>query len=247
MTVDGSTERAPIESPAPLLTVLMPVYNERSTIEEILRRVLEVPISKELLIIDDASTDGTREYLQQRIDGSDPALRAVYREQNGGKGAAIRAGLPYVRGRYVVIQDGDLEYDPMDFLKLVRVMDEEGAPIVYGSRFIHGIPPMRWANRLINRLLAMMVRRLYGAAITDEATCYKAFRSEVLLGIPLTCRRFEFCPEVTAKALRSGYDIRETPITYRARTVKEGKKIRWTDGVAAIWTLIRYRWWRPSH
>ncbi len=236
----GSTTRAENG----LLTVLMPVYNERRSLETILKRVLASPVPKEVLIVDDGSTDGTTEYLRERVDGRLDGVRVIYLERNGGKGAAIRAGIPHIQGDFVVIQDGDLEYDPNDYAALVKPLADGSADIVYGTRFSKGFPPMRIANRMINKLLAAMVRVLYGAPITDEATCYKAFRSEVLKSIPLTCRRFEFCPEVTAKALRRGHGIMEVPISYRARTHSEGKKIRWTDGVVAIWTLLKYRFWK---
>ncbi len=226
-----------------MLTVLMPVYNELPTIGEVLRRVLDAPVEKEVLIIDDASTDGTTEYLREHVEAKCEGVRIHYLERNGGKGAAIRAGLPLVRGEYIVIQDGDLEYDPSDYAKLLEVL-RDGAPVVYGTRFAHGMPPMRLLNKIINRILAGLVRWLYGEPITDEATCYKAFRTDVLRSIPLECRRFEFCPEVTAKVLRRGMHIAEVPIRYTARSMKEGKKIRWTDGVIAVWTLIKYRWWR---
>lgn len=225
------------------LTVLMPVYNERATLKEVLARVLASPVPKEVLIVDDASTDGTRELLRDEVEGRHPEVRVVYLPRNGGKGAAIRAALGEARGDFVIIQDGDLEYDPADYEALLRPA-LEGAPVVYGTRFRHGFPPMRLPNRVVNVLLAWAVRLLYGAPLTDEATCYKLFRREVLLGLPLRCRGFEFCPEVTAKALRRGHRIVEVPIRYRFRTHAEGKKIRWTDGVVAFWTLLRYRFWR---
>jgi glycosyltransferase involved in cell wall biosynthesis len=224
-----------------LLTVLMPVYNEIASLGTILERVLSSPVRKEVLVVDDGSTDGTTRYLREHVDGRLPGVRVHYVAANAGKGAAIRAGIPHVRGEYTVIQDGDLEYDPTDYSRLVEVLRAGAADVVYGTRFARGYPPMRTANRWINKLLAWMVRVLYAAPITDEATCYKAFRTDVLRSIPLTCRRFEFCPEVTAKALRRGYRIVEVPITYSARTHQEGKKIRWTDGVVAIWTLLKYR------
>jgi dolichol-phosphate mannosyltransferase len=228
-----------------LLTVVMPVYNEAHTLREALQRVLAAPVRKEVVIIDDASTDGTREILRTEIDGVAPEVRVVYLERNGGKGAAIRAGLPHARGGCVIIQDADLEYDPRDYPAMMRPVREEGATVVYGTRFAHGTPRMRPANLLVNRLLAAMVRVLYGERISDEATCYKLFRRDVLQSVPLVCMRFEFCPEVTAKVLRSGHRIVEVPIRYEARTMAEGKKIRWTDGVSAIWTLLRYVFWRP--
>lgn len=225
------------------LTVLMPVYNERATLKEVLARVLASPVPKEVLIVDDASTDGTRELLRDEVEGRHPEVRVVYLSRNGGKGAAIRAALAEARGDFVIIQDGDLEYDPGDYEALLAPA-LKGAPVVYGTRFSHGFPPMRLPNRVVNVLLAWAVRLLYGSPLTDEATCYKLFRREVLLSLPLRCRGFEFCPEVTAKALRRGHPIVEVPIRYSSRTHAEGKKIRWTDGVVAFWTLLRYRFWR---
>jgi glycosyltransferase involved in cell wall biosynthesis len=227
-----------------VLTVLIPAYNEVATLRETLRRVLEVPVEKEVLIVDDASTDGTRELLMNEIEGRYPQVRVIYQEFNQGKGAAIRAGIPYIRGEYVIIQDADLEYDPADYPALLQPILEGKTSIVYGTRFLKQRPAMRLPNRIINWLLARMVNVLYGSPITDEATCYKLFRTETLRSLPLTCRRFEFCPEVTAKALRRGFQIVEVPIRYQARSMAEGKKIRWTDGVTAIWTLLRYRFWR---
>ncbi len=229
-----------------LLTVLMPVFNERSTLSAVLARVLAVPVLKEIVIVDDASTDGTTDLLRREVDGRYPNVRVIYRERNGGKGAAIRAGIPAIRGEFVVIQDGDLEYDPGDFEPLLETLRATGASAVYGSRFLGVQPKMRMPNRIINKILVGLVRALYGARLSDEATCYKLFRSELLRGLPLNCRRFEFCPEVTAKVLRSGLKIVETPIHYAARTHAQGKKIRWTDGVSAILTLFRYRFWRPT-
>ncbi len=227
------------------LTVLIPVYNERATLMATLERVLASPFVQEIIIIDDASTDGTRELLRSEIDGQYPCVRVVYGERIGGKSTALRAGLPLARGEYVVIQDADLEYDPADYEALLDATRAKGATVVYGSRFQHGYPRMRLPNLVMNVLLAWLVRGLYGARLTDEATCYKLFQREVLQGLPLNARRFEFCPEVTAKVLRSGHRIAEVPIRYTSRSHAEGKKIRWTDGVVAIWTLIRYRTWRP--
>lgn len=227
-----------------LLTVLIPAFNERDTILPAIRRVLESPVEKEVLVVDDASTDGTSEILRSQVEGRLPGVRVVFLQRNGGKGAAIRAAIPHIRGDWVVIQDADLEYDPAEFPRLLRPVLEEGAEIVYGSRFLQGRPRMRLPNRAINWLLARMVRLLYGAPLTDEATCYKLFRTSVLRSLPLACQRFEFCPEVTAKALRRGHRIVEVAISYEPRTIAQGKKIRWHDGVVAIWTLLRLRFWR---
>lgn len=235
----------PAESSSkPLLSVLLPVYNELATFPCLLESVRAVPIDKEILILDDASTDGTRELLKTQVDGRYPDVRVFYHDANQGKGAALRTLIPFAIGEYCIVQDGDLEYDPQDYLPMVEAFRTEQAAVVYGSRFMRGYPKMRPANRVVNILLAWMVRFFFQARMTDEATCYKAFRTDLLQSIPLTCRRFEFCPEVTAKVLLRGHKIVEVPISYSARTFAEGKKIRWTDGVAAIWTLIKCRFVR---
>lgn len=239
----GDSDRRPRTSP-PVLTVIMPVYNERKTLPGLLERIRAVPIELNIVIVDDGSTDGTREFLQSEVEGSDPGVTVIYHSENRGKGAAIRSGIPSATGEYCIVQDGDLEYNPEDFVEIVRALTATGAPIVYGSRFLNGWPPMRLPNKVVNKLLAWMVRILYNAPMTDEATCYKAFRTDVLRSLPLKCCRFDFCPEVTAKALRRGHSIVEVPIRYEARSMSDGKKIRWTDGVAAIWTLLKYRFAR---
>jgi dolichol-phosphate mannosyltransferase len=228
----------------PCLSVIVPLYNERRNLAEILARVRAAGVDKEILMVDDASTDGTAELLRAEVDGKVDGVRVFYHARNLGKGSAIRTALPHARGEYTIIQDGDLEYDPQDYDAIVDAFDREKVDVVYGSRFLRGWPPMKFANRLVNRLLAWMVRILFGAPMTDEATCYKAFRTEVIQALPLTCTRFEFCPEVTAKLLRRGYRIAEVPIRYEARSIAQGKKIRWTDGVAAIWTLLKFRFVR---
>ena len=233
--------QASARPPRPLLSVLLPVYNELDTFPRLLDRVRAVPVDKEILILDDASSDGTRELLKTQVEGRYPKVRVFYHDANQGKGAALRTLIPHARGEYSIVQDGDLEYDPQDYIPIVDAFRTTNATVVYGSRFMCGFPKMRPANRLVNILLAWMVRFFYRARLTDEATCYKAFRTDLLQSIPLTCRRFEFCPEVTAKLLRRGHKIVEVPVSYSARTFAEGKKIRWTDGVAAIWTLIKFR------
>jgi len=223
----------------PLVSVVMPAYNERDTIDEIVRRVLAVPLRIELIVVDDCSTDGTRDLLQalQRELG----FTLVLQPSNGGKGSALRAGFTRVTGDIVVIQDADLEYDPQQFHRLIKPIVDGEADVVYGSRFAGSITGMRWQNRLANLILTMTANLLYRAHITDEATCYKAFRADLLKSMPLKCKRFEFCPEVTARTCKRGIRIAEVPIDYVGRTALQGKKIRWTDGFAALWTLIKYR------
>ncbi len=238
----GAADRSTGQGLAPgRLSVLMPVFNERNTLTGLLARIQAVPLDKEIVIVDDASTDGTTDLLRTTIEGKFPDVRVLYHPVNQGKGAAIRTAIPHARGEFCIVQDGDLEYHPEDYPAILAAFRDPAVGAVYGSRFLNGWPPMRLPNRIVNRLLAAMVRGMYGTPMTDEATCYKAFRTEILQGMRLNCRRFEFCPEVTAKTIRSGNRIVEVPIRYEARSFAEGKKIRWTDGVAAIWTLIRYR------
>lgn len=247
--VTSEPESAPDSAAEPTtatgaLSVLLPVYNEKDTLIPLLERIRAVPIEKEILVVDDASTDGTRELLKTQIEGRFPDVRVLYHERNLGKGAAIRTAIPHASKEYCIVQDGDLEYDPQDYLGIVKALAERQADVVYGSRFMGEWPPMRPANKLVNKLLAGMVRVLYRMPMTDEATCYKAFRTTVLQSVPLVCNRFDFCPEVTAKVIRRGCRIVEVPIRYEARTMAQGKKIRWTDGVAAIWALLKFRFLR---
>lgn len=223
------------------LSVLIPVYNELDTIEETLRRVEHSPVEKEIIVIDDCSTDGTRELLTRAANAPDSPIHLVPHDRNMGKGMAIRTGLAHVTGDIVIIQDADVEYDPSDYPAMIAPILEGSAEVVYGSRFMHSRPTMRLPNYIANRVLAVAASLLFHARITDEATCYKAFRAELIKSIPLICRRFEFCPEVTAKILRRGIKIVEVPIRYTARTAEQGKKIGWWDGVVALWTLLKYR------
>lgn len=223
------------------LSVIIPVYNERKTILEILKQVQAVKLKKEIIIVDDFSTDGTREILK-KINNKD--IKIVFHGKNFGKGRAVRTGIKNISGDIVVIQDADLEYNPQDYLNLVKPIVNEEAKAVYGTRFPRGSEtPSIWKNRffLANRILTKTANFLYGADITDEPTCYKMFDSELLKSINLKCTRFEFCPEVTAKVRKRGFEIKEVPISYTPRTTDDGKKIKWRDGFEAVWTLIKYR------
>jgi dolichol-phosphate mannosyltransferase len=238
-----------VKSSRPLLSVIIPAYNERDTIAAIIARVRAVPVTKEIIVVDDASSDGTAEILQTLAG---PDLVVFRQPKNSGKGAAIRAGIPRARGEVIIIQDADAEYDPAEYPKLIAPILAGEAQVVYGSRFLqagetrklHWPEGMRFPNWFVNRLLAAMANLLYRAGITDEATCYKVFRADILQGLPLTCERFEFCPEVTARVRRRGIAIKEIPISYLGRSAAEGKKINWKDGVEAIWTLLKYRFRR---
>jgi dolichol-phosphate mannosyltransferase len=222
----------------PDVSVLVPALNEEDTIGEVVERLLALPLAVKVIVIDDGSTDRTPEILSEFKDRID----VLRRETRGGKGAAIRMALPHAAGRAVIIQDADLEYFPEDIAKLVGPILSGEATVVYGNRFAHGYPKdMALPNKLVNWMLAWSVRILFWRNLHDEATCYKAFRRDVLLDMNLTCNRFEFCPEVTAKAIRLGHAIQEVPIRYEPRSKAAGKKIRWTDAPEAFWTLLKHR------
>jgi len=219
------------------VSVIVPVYNEVSHLDELLQAVLASPVAKEVVIVDDGSTDGTREKLRALPPMDN--VTVVFHERNCGKGASIRTALGYARGEYILIQDSDLEYDPQDYPALLQPLQNGSASVVYGVRPDRPERGLRFF--LGAKLLTHLTNFLYGAGIHDEATCYKVFRRSVLAKVKLECQRFEFCPEVTAKLCRMGEKITEVPISYNPRSAIEGKKIRHSDGWQAIWTLIRYR------
>jgi dolichol-phosphate mannosyltransferase len=223
-----------------ILSVIIPVYNEVGTIEEILKRVKAVDIPMEVIIVDDGSTDGTCDYLKS-IE-STAEYEVFYHARNKGKGAAIRTAISHANGDIIIIQDADLEYDPQDYHEVIAPIVEGRASVVYGSRYINPQNDLPFTRFKVGVLtLTALANWLYDARITDEATCYKAFRADVLKSLPLKCKRFDFCPEVTAKVRKRGYRIEEVPISYRYRTTKEGKKINWKDGLEAVLALIKYR------
>ena len=219
------------------VSVIVPVYNESSHVEELLQAIHAAPVKKEIIIVDDGSTDGTRQKLQAMPLAED--VTVVFHEKNCGKGAAIRTALAYARGEYVLIQDSDLEYDPQDYPALLRPLEQHQANVVYGVRPDRPERGLRFF--LGAKLLTHLANLLYRAGIHDEATCYKVFRRSLIAKIHLACHRFEFCPEMTAKLCRIGEKIAEVPIRYTPRSAGEGKKIRHSDGWLAIWTLLRYR------
>ncbi len=221
------------------LSVIIPVHNELHTIEEALRQVQEVDLDKEIIVVDDHSSDGTREILSQITDNNE--VKVVYHDQNSGKGTAIRTALPYVTGDIVIIQDADLEYNPADYHKLIEPIVAGRASVVYGSRFLGEITNMHFLNYIANKILAITASLLFFNWITDEGTCYKVFEADLLKSLDLKCTGFDFCPEVTAKVRKRGYKIVEVPISYHGRSTEEGKKIRWQDGLEAFLTLIKYR------
>ena len=231
------------------LSVLMPVYNEVGTLEEVVHRVRAVRLPKEIIIVDDASTDGSRELLR-RIEteiqqARDPLneIKACFQPVNRGKGAAIKSGVAYVTGDVVIIQDADLEYDPQDYMKLLDPILNGQADVVYGTRFYGGGPHrvLFFWHYLGNQLLTFFSNMLTNINLSDMEVGYKVFKSEILKGIHIESKRFGFEPEITIKVAKRGCRIYEVPISYHGRTYAQGKKITWKDGFAAFYSLIRFR------
>jgi glycosyltransferase involved in cell wall biosynthesis len=221
------------------LSVIIPVYNEAATIQEILKQVRAVNLAREIIVVDDGSTDGTRDLLKP--EESQPGTIVLYHARNQGKGAAVRTGFDHATGDILLIQDADLEYDPRDYPMLVRPIEEGRVKVVYGSRFLGPRKAMMFWHMLGNKFLTLLTNVLYNTILSDMETCYKVFRADVIKGIPLRSRRFEFEPEITAKVLKRRHRIFEVPISYYGREYDEGKKISWRDGPKAAWTLIKYR------
>ena len=232
-----------MQSP-PMLSILMPVYNEAKTIQEIIARVQSTPIHgmrRELIIVDDGSRDGTRDYLQQLP--TSPELKVYFHAQNMGKGAALRTAITYATGDILIIQDADLEYDPAEYSELLKPVLEGRADVVYGSR-LSGAKVARAFNYwhyLGNKFLTFLTNLLYNSTISDMETCYKVFRADVIKNIQIRANRFDFEPEITAKILKRKHKLYEMPISYYGRDFSEGKKITWRDGFNAVWTLVKYR------
>lgn len=221
------------------LSVIIPCYNEENTIEKIIKLVEEVPIEKEIIVVDDGSTDKSPEILRS-VASKKPYIKLILSPKNRGKGASIRLGLKETTGDYVIIQDADLEYNPQDYLKLLEET-KKGTDIVYGSRFAGSYKNMTSLHYLGNRFLTFLTNILYGVKLTDMETCYKLIPGDFARSISIKSDRFDFEPEITSKILKSGLKITEVPISYNGRTWKEGKKITWRDGVYAIKTLIKFR------
>ena len=219
----------------------MPVYNEKATIRQIIDKVQAVDLDKELIIVDDGSTDGTRDILKELEPSLDGKGRVFYMDRNRGKGTAVRYGIAQATGDVLVIQDADLEYDPEEFRTLLEPFEKGRAAVVYGSRFLGGHRSGYYWTTLGNKFLTWLTNVIYNTNLTDMETCYKLFAMDVLREIQLKCQRFEFEPEVTAKILKRGIHIYEVPISYVGREYSEGKKITWKDAWEAIKTLVRYR------
>jgi glycosyltransferase involved in cell wall biosynthesis len=222
-----------------LLSVVMPVYNERDTIEEIIRRVLSVPIRTELIVVDDGSTDGTRDVLKS-LEPELP-IKLILQPANAGKGAALRRGFREVTGDLVVIQDADLEYSPEEYPDLIELICQGRADVVYGSRFLGRHRVFMFTHYAGNRFLTLVTNILYNTMLTDMETCYKVMRTEVLRSMTLDSDGFGIEPELTAKIFKRHYRVYEVPITYDGRGYEEGKKITWRDGFVALWVLLKYR------
>jgi glycosyltransferase involved in cell wall biosynthesis len=221
------------------LSVIIPVYNEETTIQEILKQVRAVGLAYEIIIVDDGSTDRTRELL--KAEETQPGTSVIYHDRNQGKGAAVRTGFDRATGEILLIQDADLEYDPRDYPVLLRPIEEGRVKVVYGSRFLGPRKAMLFWHMLGNKALTLLTNILYNTILSDMETCYKVFKADAIKGIPLRSRRFEFEPEITAKVLKRGHRIFEVPISYYGREYNEGKKITWREGPKAVWTLIKYR------
>jgi glycosyltransferase involved in cell wall biosynthesis len=224
------------------LSVIMPVYNERTTVVEVLRRMrtVELPdgIDREIIVVDDGSTDGTRDVLRQLHDST---VRVLWHKGNRGKGAAVRSGIEVASGDYVLIQDADLEYDPEDWPKLVAPVLRGRAQVVYGSRFTGERRNMLFLHWVGNRMLSLVTNVLYNTTLSDMETCFKLVDRNLLVDLKLRCNRFDIEPEITAKILKRKIRIYEVPISYTGREFDEGKKITWRDGFAALWTLAKFR------
>ncbi len=224
------------------LSVIIPCFNEVHSIQDVLERVEAVGIANEIIIVDDGSTDGTRDILAQIEAENRPNVRIIYHDHNQGKGAAVVTGFGAATSDVFIIQDADFEYDPREYPTLLKPIEEGIATVVYGSRFLGGPrKAMNFWNMVANRGLTFATNILYNAILSDMETCYKVFRAEVVQNMRIRSRRFDFEPEITAKVLKKRIRIYEVPISYNGREWEEGKKIKWTDAPIALWTLIKYR------
>ena len=221
------------------LSVIMPVYNEIKTIEDVIARVQATGFANEIILVDDGSSDGSTEVLKKYQDRQ--GFNVILCEVNRGKGAAVREGIKAAKSKYAIIQDADFEYDPQDYAKLMPVIESGQADVVYGSRFMESTEVYYFRSLAANKFLTFLTNLLYHTKLTDMETCYKLFEVEKVREIPLHSRRFEFEPELTTKLLKRGYKIVEVPISFKGRSYGEGKKIKPKDGLIAIWTLLKYR------
>ncbi|MGE0454172.1 MAG: glycosyltransferase family 2 protein [Vicinamibacteria bacterium] len=237
---DSAPRGRPTPIADPLLSVLMPVYNEKDTVSEMIERVLAVPgVRKELIAIDDASSDGSREILERL--SAEKGFRLLRQERNQGKGAAVRRGIDAAQGDVIIVQDADLEYSPEEYPELLDLIVRGKADAVFGSRFIGRHRCFLFTHYLANLFLNLVTNVLYNTTMTDMETCFKAVRADLLKSLQLKSDRFGIEPEITAKLFKRGARVYEVPITYEGRDYAEGKKITWKDGFPALWTLVKYR------
>lgn len=224
------------------LAVIIPCYNEFSSIERALQRVLDVGLADEIIVVDDGSTDGTRDVLARIVDAGHPGLQVLLLERNQGKGAAVRRGFAAASADLLLVQDADMEYDPRDYPALLQPLQEGIATVVYGSRFLGGPrKAMYFWNMIANKCFTLLTNLLYNAILSDMMTCYKVFRRELVAEMTLRANGFDFEPEITARVLKRGIHIYEVPISYNGREWNEGKKIRALDSLPVIWALLKYR------
>ena len=224
------------------LSVLIPVYDEVHTIENLVKAVEAVSVEKEIILVDDCSTDGTRQLLSKSYGDGRGDIKIIYHDKNLGKGSAVKTALKVAKGCYAVIQDGDLEYDPQDYIRLLDEAERTEADVVYGSRFLTTWRSTSFPHFLVNKFLTVITNILYGSNLTDMETCYKMIRTDLFKRLNLESERFEIEPEITAKLLKRGYKITEVPVSYKGRSYHEGKKITWQDGLATLWALVRFRY-----
>ena len=222
------------------LSILIPVYNEIGTFGEMIKQVLSVNADKEIIIVDDCSTDGSRELIDSYIK-ENLSLKVIFHETNCGKGAAIKTALSAASGDYSIIQDADLEYDPQDYILLLNAAEKNKVDVVYGSRFLKTWRSTSFLHFLVNKFLTILTNTLFGSKLTDMETCYKMIRTNIFKELDIKSNRFEIEPEITAKLLKRGYNIIEVSISYKGRSYHEGKKITWKDGIDTVLTLFRYR------
>lgn len=245
-THDGIAKELPLKMRKPKLTVIVPVYNERETVCEILKRVIALPVGKEIIVVDNCSTDGTRELLkafreQWQPDERTQRLEVVFQRRNLLKGTSVKTGIRRAHGKYVIVQDADLEYNPNDILRLLDYAEKHNAPVVFGSRLLRCASKHRGLFAFGRRFLSWLFRALYRAEVTDVATCYKLIRTDIAQKLPLQSRGFELDFEIPARLRLRGIPIIELPISYKPRSVREGKKLRFWDGAKAIYVLLKCR------
>lgn len=225
------------------LSIVIPVYNEKNTLEQIVQKVqsVELPgVEKEYVLVDDGSSDGTIDILK-KLETANPHLKVHFKDVNSGKGFTLKEGFKHTTGDYVIVQDADLEYDPTDYKKLLRALEEENVDVVYGSRFSGNYEDMTNLHYFGNKLLTLVTNIFFGVMLTDMETCYKLLPGDFVRKLDIKSARFNFEPEITAKILKSGMRIREVPITYKGRSHSQGKKISWKDGLSALATLVKFR------